>query len=76
MKRIAIIGGGWYGCYIAEYLLEKNSNINITIFDMNDDIFCGSSYNNQSRLHLGYHYPRCNVTYKKCEKNYTIFLYI
>ena len=74
MRKIAIIGGGWYGCYIAEYLLENYSNITITILDKNDDLFCGSSYNNQCRLHLGYHYPRCNTTNKKCEKNYHKFL--
>lgn len=72
-KNVAIIGGGWYGCYIAEYLLDNFNHLNITIIERDDDIFKGSSYNNQNRLHLGFHYPRCSITNRKCITNFHLF---
>ena len=74
IKNICIIGGGWYGCYIAEYLLEHFNYLNITIIDEKHDIFEGSSSNNQNRLHLGFHYPKCDITKNKCKLYYTKFL--
>ena len=73
-KNIAIIGGGWYGCYIAEYLLDNFNHFNITIIEKNNDIFDESSYNNQNRLHLGFHYPRCSITQQKCKKYFQSFI--
>jgi hypothetical protein len=32
-----------------------------------------SSYKNQNRLHLGFHYPRCKITRNKCKKYFGIF---
>jgi hypothetical protein len=74
IKNICIIGGGWYGCYIAEYLLEHYNNLNITIIDERNDIFEGSSSNNQNRLHLGFHYPKCSITRNKCKDNFNKFI--
>jgi hypothetical protein len=73
-KKIAIVGAGWYGCYIAEYLLNNFVNVSITLIDKNDEIFGGSSYNNQNRLHLGFHYPRCSITQQKCKKHFQQFI--
>ena len=72
--NIAIVGGGWYGCYIAEYILNSYSNINITIYEQHSNIFCGSSYYNQNRLHLGFHYPRSQITMDKCKIYFNRFL--
>ena len=68
---IIIIGGGWYGCYVAYILSNK---YNIILIDKNDDIFEGSSYYNQNRLHLGFHYPRNNSTRLLCKNNFTKFI--
>jgi hypothetical protein len=73
-RNVAIIGSGWYGCYIAEYLLDNFKHLNITIIDKNDDIFKESSYKNQNRLHLGFHYPKCEITRNKCKNNFNKFL--
>lgn len=73
-KNIAIIGTGWYGCYVAEYLLDHFNDLNITLIDKNDELFSGSSYNNQNRLHLGFHYPRCSITQHKCKKYFDRFI--
>ena len=73
-KQIAIIGSGWYGCYVAEYLLDNYNNLSITIIDKNADFYSGSSLRNQNRLHLGFHYPRCDTTKKKCNQYFKRFI--
>jgi len=71
--KIGIVGTGWYGCYIAEYLLDNYKNIDITMIDKNDEIFKSSSSHNQNRLHIGFHYPRCTITQSKCKKYFELF---
>ena len=71
IKRICIIGAGWYGCHAARYLQSKGGHI--TILDK-DGIFCGASSKNQNRLHLGYHYPRSNKTVVECTAGYSKFI--
>jgi hypothetical protein len=70
-NKIIIIGGGWYGCHIASIL--KN-NYNIVMIEKNNDIFNNSSYFNQNRLHLGYHYCRNYSTRNMCQKYYSQFI--
>ena len=48
--KIAIIGGGWVGCHIANKL-EKNHSINI--FEKNNFLFQETSLKNQNRLQIG-----------------------
>lgn len=60
MKHIKIIGAGWYGCYIATKLIELGHEVEV--FERNSTIFSGASSVNQSRLHLGFHYPRSAIT--------------
>ena len=67
---IIIIGAGWYGCHIANKLQDKYK---ILIIDKSDDIFNGSSYYNQNRLHLGYHYCRDYSTRNLCQNYYDKF---
>ena len=70
-KKIIIIGSGWYGCHIASILKDK---YDITIIEKNNDIFDNSSYYNQNRLHLGYHYCRNFPTRNLCQENYDRFI--
>jgi hypothetical protein len=72
-KNIIIIGSGWYGCHIA-LLLSKYKDFNIKIIEKNKTIFDNSSYYNQNRLHLGYHYCRNYPTRSLCHKYYNKFL--
>jgi D-amino-acid oxidase len=69
--NICIIGSGWYGLHSALLLKDK---YNITILEKENDIFCKSSYYNQNRLHLGYHYPRCKDTINMCKTNFDLFI--
>ena len=70
--KVLIIGTGWYGCHLAKKLLKKG--IDITIIDKTNGIFNGSSYKNQNRLHLGFHYPRSSSTIKECFEGYKKFI--
>ena len=72
-KKIVIIGSGWYGCHIA-LILKKYKEFDITIIEKNKNIFDNSSYYNQNRLHLGYHYCRNYATRNLCQKYYNKFL--
>lgn len=56
MIKVAIVGGGWYGCHIASYL--KNLNMEVVLFERNEQVFMEASGKNQNRLHLGFHYAR------------------
>jgi len=58
--RIGIVGAGWYGCHLA--LVLKRLGHEVDIYEAGDDVLQLASVNNQSRLHLGYHYPRCATT--------------
>lgn len=69
--KIAIIGGGWLGCHTAIKLKENNHDV--TIFEKSD-IFNGSSFYNQNRLHKGFHYSRNQKTRKLCYDTFDRFL--
>lgn len=68
--KIIIIGSGWYGCHIATKLFDSNE---ICIIEKNSEIFKGSSYYNQNRLHLGFHYPRNFATRNSCKEYFDKF---
>ena len=68
--RIAIIGGGWVGCHLANKLRDVHT---VTIFEKNAKLFQESSYNNQNRLHRGYHYARNSKTRELCADTFTRF---
>lgn len=68
--KIIIIGSGWYGCYVA-YLLQNKHEV--LLVEKNNEIFQESSYYNQNRLHLGYHYPRNKNTRILCKKYFKKF---
>ena len=79
--KIAIIGGGFYGAYLA-YKLSKNKKIKIDLFEKNNSILKETAIRNQYRLHTGYHYPRSSETihqtilgYKKFKEEFKKFLY-
>lgn len=73
--KIAIIGGGFYGCYFAKKLKEKfNNKIKIDVFEKNHNILIEAGKNNQYRLHQGFHYPRSIKTIKQTIEGSKIFI--
>ncbi len=57
-----IIGGGTYGCFAALRLAELHGGDKVVIVEQEADIMLRASYNNQARVHNGYHYPRSLLT--------------
>ncbi|ADU13927.1 FAD-dependent oxidoreductase [Asticcacaulis excentricus] len=58
--KIAIIGGGWYGCHIG--LALQSLQMDVTVFEKADRPLHYASGNNQFRLHQGFHYARHHGT--------------
>jgi glycine/D-amino acid oxidase-like deaminating enzyme len=57
-----IIGGGFYGCAIAIYLAKQRGLKKIILIERESGLLTRASYNNQARVHYGYHYPRSFTT--------------
>ena len=73
--NIAIIGGGFYGCQIAEILKKKYcAQVRIDIFDRSDNLMTRAATNNQCRLHLGFHYPRSSETIRQTIQGFNKFV--
>jgi hypothetical protein len=69
--KIAIIGGGWVGCHLANKLKDSHT---ISLFEKNKNLFEETSYKNQNRLHLGFHYPRNYSTRELCKNTFKLFI--
>lgn len=67
-----IIGGGFYGCWLALFL-KKRSN-SVLLIEKEKEILTRASYNNQARVHNGYHYPRSFLTASRSHMNYLRFI--
>ena len=70
-RKVAIIGCGAFGAMIALRLSEKGCDV--TIFEKEKECLRGASFNNQNRLHLGFHYPRDILTAQQCIKGFSRF---
>ncbi|NKF52667.1 FAD-dependent oxidoreductase [Shewanella sp. WXL01] len=57
---ITIIGGGFFGLYLAEYFALSNKKV--LVVEKESDAMQRASYINQARVHNGYHYPRSVLT--------------
>ena len=57
-----IIGGGFYGSAIAIYLAKQRGLRRVILLERKAELLSRASYNNQARVHNGYHYPRSFTT--------------
>ena len=57
-----VIGGGFYGTAIAIYLVKTRGLRNVILLEREPELLLRASYNNQARVHNGYHYPRSFTT--------------
>ncbi|MDA8059788.1 MAG: FAD-dependent oxidoreductase, partial [Nitrospiraceae bacterium] len=53
-----VIGGGFYGATIAHYLKTQRKFKKVALIERGQGLLLRASYNNQARVHNGYHYPR------------------
>ena len=60
MKKILVIGGGFFGMYLSEYLSRQGHEVILS--EKEEDFMQRASYVNQARVHNGYHYPRSILT--------------
>lgn len=70
--KFCIIGGGWYGCHVGNYL--RHLGFDVTLHERNSSIFLEASGNNQNRLHLGFHYARDYDTRLQSRDGYNRFI--
>jgi glycine/D-amino acid oxidase-like deaminating enzyme len=62
MYEAIIIGGGFYGAAIASYLTTQRGFSRVALVEREPRLLSRASYNNQARVHNGYHYPRSFTT--------------
>tara|TARA_B100000963_G_scaffold346839_1_gene352509 strand:- start:1144 stop:2211 length:1068 start_codon:yes stop_codon:yes gene_type:complete len=72
INKIAVIGGGFFGCLISLKISEID-NIEVDLFEEKKDLLLSASGKNQMRAHYGYHYPRSNETVKEIQKSINEF---
>lgn len=69
-----IIGGGFYGSLIAIYLVKERRFKRVVIIEVEKELMQRASFNNQARVHNGYHYPRNFTTAFRSQVNFPKFL--
>lgn len=69
-----VIGGGFYGASIAIYLANKRGMKRVLLVERESSLLARASYNNQARVHNGYHYPRSFTTAYRSRINFPRFL--
>lgn len=70
--KIAIVGVGLYGAYIAD-MLSNNKKFSVDLYDAKKEILSVTAKKNQYRLHIGYHYPRSKETILQTLNGFKIF---
>lgn len=68
-----VIGGGFFGCAIAEYLAARRGLTKVVLAEQEGCLFQRASYRNQARVHNGYHYPRSFTTAYRSRVNFLRF---
>ena len=69
-----IIGGGFYGSAIAIYLAKTRGLRRVILLEREAKLLSRASYNNQARVHNGYHYPRSFTTAFRSRVNFPRFV--
>jgi len=73
-QNAVIVGGGFYGAAIAIYLAKQRGFKRIVLVEREATLLTRASYNNQARVHNGYHYPRSFTTAYRSRVNLPRFL--
>lgn len=69
-----IIGGGFYGTAIAAHLVKQRGLRRVLLVERESTLLARASYNNQARVHNGYHYPRSFTTAYRSRINLPYFV--
>lgn len=71
MKQVLIIGGGFFGMYLADHLARKGHSVRLV--EKDTDFMQRASLTNQARVHNGYHYPRSMLTAMRSQMSFPRF---
>lgn len=74
MLDAVVIGGGFYGAAIAIYLKNQRKFSSVVLVEQGQELLQRASYNNQARIHNGYHYPRSFTTAYRSRVNVPHFV--
>lgn len=69
-----VIGGGFYGAVIATYLAGQRGFSKVVLLEKELALLQRASFNNQARVHNGYHYPRSFTTAYRSRVNLPRFV--
>lgn len=69
--NVAIIGGGFFGIYIARHMALKGFDVDL--FESESELMTRASFVNQARVHNGYHYPRSILTASRSHQSFPVF---
>lgn len=72
MKQILIIGGGFFGMYLAEHFAQRGCAVRLV--EKEPQFMSRASYANQARVHNGYHYPRSVLTALRSRMSFPRFV--
>ncbi len=67
-----VVGGGFFGCMTALELRRHSRHV--VLLEQDCDLLRRASYNNQARVHHGYHYPRSLRTALRSRINFPKFV--
>ncbi len=67
-----VIGGGFFGAYLSLLLRDRVNSV--VVLEREPDLLLRASYNNQARVHAGYHYPRSLMTAVRSRINFPRFV--
>ncbi|MDH5712100.1 MAG: FAD-binding oxidoreductase [Gammaproteobacteria bacterium] len=70
---VIVIGGGFFGMYIAEHFSKQGSRV--ILLEKDQDFMQRASFVNQARVHNGYHYPRSILTALRSSKSFPRFVH-
>lgn len=73
-QDVLVIGGGFYGAAIAIYLNQQRGLQRVILAEREKSLLQRASYNNQARVHNGYHYPRSFTTAYRSRVNLPKFV--
>jgi len=68
-----VVGGGLFGAWLA-LLLAREHRLSVVLLEREPALLRRASYNNQARVHNGYHYPRSILTGLRSRVNSGRFL--
>jgi glycine/D-amino acid oxidase-like deaminating enzyme len=71
-KPIVVVGAGFFGLYIAEYLAKRGRDV--LVLERAPQVMQGASFANQARVHNGCHYPRSVLTALRCRVSFPRFV--